>query len=239
MFQLLSSWPCAFYFFLPTQSFVSDTLSVALCVLSAKYVNMFQLLSSWPCAFYFFLPTQSFVSDTLSVALCVLSLAIHSAFLLDGKTWSQRSHTFCPICTAVLNCGHIVVGGMLTQNPQSHTSPMTKWLPISQVVSSLHRHAPQWTHPSSLYAHASVLLLMLFQGENVCTIATHITGKSLYIALQRSIFRKNPTYISIFTRRTTCCVLRKMTRELSYGMTNTHSYTQSKYRNHRSMRAEG
>ena len=26
----------------------------------------------------------------------------------------------------VLNCGHIVVGGMLTQNPQSHTSPMTK-----------------------------------------------------------------------------------------------------------------
>ena len=39
---------------------------------------------------------------------------LHSAFCLDQKTWSQRSHVFCLTGTAVLHCGHTFVGGILT-----------------------------------------------------------------------------------------------------------------------------
>ena len=90
------------------------------------------------------------ISDALSQALCNLRLAfladfiafsrkLHSAFRLERKTWSQRSHVFrhtsfalraylfwrhiyChwPIIegTAALHCGHTFVGGVFTANGQ-------------------------------------------------------------------------------------------------------------------------
>ena len=48
----------------------------------------------------------------------VFSSKLHSAFRLDRKTRSQRSHVFRLTGTAALHCGHTFVGGILTANGQ-------------------------------------------------------------------------------------------------------------------------
>ena len=99
----LSCLPCALFCscLFKVRSRISDVLSQALCNLSS--------FPSWFHAIWFSHTFHSFLK------LC-------SAFRLDRKTWSQRSHVFNLTGTAVLHCGHTFVGGRFTANgPQSNS----------------------------------------------------------------------------------------------------------------------
>ena len=68
--------------------------------------------------------TRTFLADfTLSdstalIGFIAFSRKLHSAFRLDRRTWSQRSHVFRLTGTAALHCGHTFVGGIVTANGQ-------------------------------------------------------------------------------------------------------------------------
>ena len=153
--------------------------------------TFFPLQSMWTClshsqaghalptffAYAKFCPRRSFSGLTCLIFSYTLS------FSLVWKDMVTTFTHFLPTCTAVLHCWHTFVGGMLTQKSpishqsydkmaaKSHTSP--KWLPITQVVSSLCRHAPQIDTPFVTLCTRLCFLRMLFHVENVCTIATH------------------------------------------------------------------
>ena len=91
MHILFCSCPCK------VRSQVSDALSQALYNLSLAFLADFTL------------------SDSIAlIRFIAFSRKLRSAFRLDWKTWSQRSHVFCLTGTAVLHCGHTFVGGILT-----------------------------------------------------------------------------------------------------------------------------
>ena len=52
--------------------------------------------------------------STALIRFLAFSRKLHSAFRLDRKTRSQRSHVFCLTGTAALHCGHTFVGDILT-----------------------------------------------------------------------------------------------------------------------------
>ena len=92
---LFCSCPCK------VRSRVSNALSQALCNLSLAFVADFTLSDS---------------TAPIRFIVKLFSLASYTAFRLDRKTRSQRSHVFRLTDTAALHCGHTFVGGILTAN---------------------------------------------------------------------------------------------------------------------------
>ena len=75
---------------------ISDALSQALCSLSLAFLAGFTISNS-----------------TALIRFITFSRKLHSAFCLDRKIRSQRSHVFHLTGTAALHCGHTFVGAYL------------------------------------------------------------------------------------------------------------------------------
>ena len=81
-----------------------------------SFTGLVQLIFSFPCWFH---------------TIIAFSRKLHSAFRLDRKTWSQRSHVFHLTSTAALHCGHTFVGGIFTANGElaamNVSPPLATW----------------------------------------------------------------------------------------------------------------
>ena len=180
---------CAFYLALSSAQFAQrfQTLSCASVLFQPmqrsltsfwrSFTGLVQFIFGFPSWFHtiWFYCSHTFHS---------FSRKLHSAFHLDRKTWSQRSHVFRLTGTAALHCGHTCtfVGGILTANGElaKNVSPKNK-MAASHVV-QIHTHARFPRSKKWLTYHVAVP-----------------TGNAL--ASQWSIFRENRLKFSTFIRR--------------------------------------
>ena len=95
-------------------SFPRNLMQNSLMSFWRSFTGLVQLIFSFPSWFHtiWFYYSHTFHSQT------VFSRKLHSAFRLNRKTRSQRSHVFRLTGTAALHCGHTFVGGILTANGQ-------------------------------------------------------------------------------------------------------------------------
>ena len=106
----LSCLQCAFCFVPAHAKFAHEFLTL--------FHSTLTLAARVQLSFRDFTLSDSTAPIRFIVKLFSLANLIHSAFRLDRKTRSQRSHVFRLIGTAVLQCGHTFVGGIHTANGQ-------------------------------------------------------------------------------------------------------------------------